>query len=124
MKGTLVEECGSKQLLLSRYSKKENRLLPLKPAAAGYSGILTIINKFSDTGRHKVNLVAFVENLQSLVAFVSKYSTFLVLILLNICVFLSSWHFVFRSTLCASFLRFFIIEHYNSLLHSLNKDKS
>jgi len=26
-------------LFLSRYSKKENRLLPLKPAAAGYSGI-------------------------------------------------------------------------------------
>ena len=35
---------------------------------------MTIINKFSDTGRHKVNLVAFVKNLQSLVAFVTRYS--------------------------------------------------
>jgi len=55
--------------------KKKMSFYPLNRLQPVIVAFLTIINKFSDTGRHKVNLVAFVENLQSLVAFVSKYST-------------------------------------------------
>ena len=39
MKGTLGEDCGSKNSFFRAISEKENGLLPLKPAAAGYNGI-------------------------------------------------------------------------------------
>jgi len=47
------------------------RLNRLQPVTVAF---LIIINKFSETGRHKINLVAFLENLKSLVAFRAKHS--------------------------------------------------
>ena len=70
----LILKARSKQLFLSSYTKKENDFYPLNQLQSVTVVFFTIINKFSDTGRKKVNLVAFLEKLKSLVAFLAKHS--------------------------------------------------
>ena len=75
MKGTLGRNVGQSNSFFRIILKKKTGFYPLNQLQPVTVTFLTIINKFSDTGRHNVNLVAFVENLQSLVAFLSKYSS-------------------------------------------------